>query len=78
MDGIKLIKCEWDGCHLNIPVEYDGKWILVTDGKSFSIERYKQDAYDNFFPCGLFEAEEPIAWMPLERLFEMLKELYPN
>lgn len=44
----------------------DGTWNLFTDGKSISVERYKADALDHFFPSGRwFQFDEAIAWMPL-------------
>ncbi len=45
---------------------YDGKWVIVTDGKNISVERIKIDAIDHFYPAGRwFELEDVIAWMPL-------------
>ena len=50
----------------NFPWERDGQWVIVTDGKSISVERFKKDAYDHFFPDGRwFEVEHTTAWMPL-------------
>lgn len=44
----------------------DGKWCLFTDGVSMSVERYKEDALDHFFPEGRwFSLEDAVAWMPL-------------
>ncbi len=44
----------------------DGSWNIFTDGKNISVERYKADAIDHFFPNGRwFELEDVIAWMPL-------------
>ena len=44
----------------------DGTWNLFTDGKNISIERYKMDAIDHFFPQGRwFSLDKAIAWMPL-------------
>ena len=44
----------------------DGKWCLFTDGVNMSVERYKEDALDHFFPPGRwFNLEDAIAWMPL-------------
>ena len=44
----------------------DGTWNIFTDGKNISVERYKADAIDHFFPNGRwFELEDAIAWMPL-------------
>lgn len=43
----------------------DGTWNLFTDGKNVSVERYKSDAIDHFFPEGRwFSFENVIAWMP--------------
>ena len=50
----------------NFPWERDGQWVIVTDGKTISVERIKKDAYDHFFPDGRwFEIEHTTAWMPL-------------
>ena len=44
----------------------DGTWNIFTDGKNISVERYKADAIDHFFPNGRwFKLEDAIAWMPL-------------
>lgn len=44
----------------------DGTWNCFTDGKHISVERYKSDAIDHFFPNGRwFSLEEAVAWMPL-------------
>jgi len=44
----------------------DGTWNIFTDGKNISVERYKADAIDHFFPNGRwFQLEDVIAWMPL-------------
>ena len=44
----------------------DGTWNIFTDGKNISVERYKADAIDHFFPNGRwFDLEDVIAWMPL-------------
>ena len=53
-----------------IPIERelprDGSWNIFTDGKNISVERYKADAIDHFFPAGRwFQLEDVIAWMPL-------------
>jgi len=43
-----------------------GTWNIFTDGKNISVERYKMDAIDHFFPQGRwFSFDEAIAWMPL-------------
>ena len=44
----------------------DGTWNIFTDGKNISVERYKADAIDHFFPNGRwFQLEDVIAWMSL-------------
>ena len=44
----------------------DGTWNLFTDGKQISVERYKCDAIDHFYPSGrFFELEDAVAWMSL-------------
>ena len=44
----------------------DGKWVLFTDGSNMSVERYKKDAIDHFFPQERwFSFDKAIAWMPL-------------
>ena len=44
----------------------DGTWNIFSDGKNISVERYKMDAIDHFFPQGRwFSLDEAIAWMPL-------------
>ena len=63
------IPCHYDGLKSSIPWEFDGKWLIVTDGKSISVERVKKDAEDHFFPNGRwFELEDVIKWMPLPPL----------
>lgn len=47
----------------------DGTWNLFTDGNMVSVERYKADAMDHFYPNGRwFSLDEAIAWMPLPKL----------
>lgn len=49
----------------------DGTWNIFTDGKKISIERYKLDAIDHFYPSGrFFSLEEAIAWQPLPERYE--------
>ena len=44
----------------------DGTWNIFSDGETISVERYKMDAIDHFFPQGRwFSFDEAIAWMPL-------------
>ncbi len=50
---------------------YDGKWVIVTDGKNISVERIKIDAIDHFYPAGRwFELEDVVAWMPLPEPYQ--------
>ena len=54
------------GLVTDFPHERDGEWVIVTNGKTVSVERIKKDTYDHFFPNGRwFELEDVIAWMPL-------------
>ena len=47
----------------------DGDWAIFTNGKVVSIERFKEDAYNHFFPASeWFDFEDAIAWMPLPEL----------
>ena len=56
----------WTPCSERMPE--DGKWCLFTDGVNMSVERYKEDALDHFFPPGRwFSLEDAIAWMPLPK-----------
>lgn len=51
---------------INEKLPEDGNWGLFTDGKNMSVERYKSDAIDHFFPEGRwFSFDEVIAWRPL-------------
>lgn len=44
----------------------DGTWNIFTDGKNISVERYKADAIDHFFPPGRwFDLDDAVAWIPL-------------
>ena len=49
----------------------DGTWNIFTDGKNISVERYKADAIDHFFPAGRwFQLEDVLAWMPLPEAYK--------
>lgn len=64
-------KDEETKCKCDFPVELDGNWVLVTDGKSISVERIKIDALDHFFPSGRwYELENVVAWMPLPEQYQ--------
>lgn len=53
----------------------DGTWNIFTDGESISVERYKYDAIDHFFPEGRwFTVEDVVAWMPLPEPYGAEKE----
>lgn len=55
---------KWIPCSERLPE--DGTWNIFSDGKNISVERYKMDAFDHFFPQGRwFSLDEAIAWMPL-------------
>ena len=44
----------------------DGEWAIFTNGKVVSVERFKVDAFNHFFPASKwFDFEDVIAWMPL-------------
>lgn len=44
----------------------DGEWAIFTNGKVVTVERFKVDAYNHFFPASQwFNFEDAIAWMPL-------------
>lgn len=49
----------------------DGTWNMFTDGKQISVERFKLDAINHFFPEGRwFSFDEAVAWMPLPPCYE--------
>ena len=49
----------------------DGEWAIFTNGKMISVERYKMDALDHFYPSGRwFNLEDVVAWMPLPKPYE--------
>jgi len=54
----------------------DGTWNIFTDGKTISVERYKSDAIDHFYPQGRwFDFEDAIAWMPLPQPYKAESEV---
>lgn len=57
-------KREWILVNERLPE--DGHWAIFTTGKDQSVERYKMDCIDHFFPPGiLFDLEDAIAWKPI-------------
>lgn len=65
-------KGEWIPVSEGLPE--DGTWNLFTDGKSISVERYKMDVIDHFFPNGRwFEFKDVIAWQPLPEPYKAEK-----
>ena len=53
----------------------DGTWNIFTDGNMVSVERYKTDAIDHFYPNGRwFSLDEVIAWMPLPEPYKAESE----
>ena len=64
--GIKALEQEQKWIPVSEKLPKDGKWALFTDGSNMSVERYKKDAIDHFFPQERwFSFDEAIAWMPL-------------
>ena len=54
----------WVRCEDELP--NDGEWAIFTNGKVVTVERFKLDAYNHFFPASQwFDFEDAIAWMPL-------------
>lgn len=82
-DAIKYrTKCELEGKAEEkwIPTSErlpeDGTWnIWQSKTGVLSIERYKEDAYDHFYPSGrFFELEDAVAWMPLPERYKKESE----
>lgn len=78
----KWIPLNWEDDYKMIcdfPNELDGSWVIVTNGKTISVERIKKDAYDHFWPEGRwFELEDVIAWMPLPEHYKEIKNEADN
>lgn len=65
--------CEWIPVSERLPE--DGTWAIFTDGSSISVERYKADALDHFYPQGRwFLFENTTAWMPLPKPYKAESE----
>lgn len=78
-DAIKYrTKCELEGTAENKwtptseKLPEDGTWnIWQSKTGALSIERYKEDAYDHFYPSGrFFSLEDAVAWMPLPERYK--------
>ena len=69
--GIPTIQPEPQWIPVSERMPSDGTWNIFTDGKNISVERYKADAIDHFFPNGRwFQLEDVIAWMPLPKPYK--------
>ena len=74
-EAIKVLgEQEWIPLSEQLPE--DGTWNIFTDGKNISVERYKMDALDHFWPNGRwFEFDEAVAWMPLPEPYKAESEV---
>lgn len=53
----------------------DGEWAIFTDGSTISVERFKSDAIDHFYPQGRwFSFDNATAWMPLPEPYKAESE----
>ena len=69
----QFIPIEGDGFEKTLPEEMDGCWALFTDGKQISIERWKLDAINHFYPGGKkFSFQEAKGYYPLPKM-DLLK-----
>ena len=65
----KMQELRWIPISKRLP--RDGSWNIFTDGTTISVERYKKDAIDHFYPNGRwFSLDEVVAWMPLPESYE--------
>ena len=65
-DEISIVEPSMEWIPVSERLPEDGKWAIFTDGETMSIERYKMDAIDHFYPSGrYFNLEDVVAWMPL-------------
>ena len=72
-EQIEKNKGEWISVSERLPE--DGTWNLFTAGQSISVERYKMDVIDHFFPNGRwFEFKDVIAWQPLPEPYKAESE----
>lgn len=67
LDFYKKDRYEW--IYINEKKPDDGDWCIFTNGSKVSVERYKEDAIDHFYPEGRwFNLDDVIAWIPLPEL----------
>ncbi len=77
-DAIKYRTCKLEGkaeekwTPTSERLPEDGTWnIWQSKTGAISIERYKEDAYDHFYPYGrFFQLDEAVAWMPLPERYK--------
>ncbi|MBR2540358.1 MAG: hypothetical protein IKE85_05980 [Mogibacterium sp.] len=69
-----IVNQQWNPVSEGLPE--DGTWnIWQSKTGAISIERYKEDAIDHFFPSGrFFELEDAIAWQPLPERYTESEE----
>lgn len=66
-------KGEWIPISERLPE--DGEWAIFTDGSTISVERYKADAIDHFYPQGRwFSFDKATAWLPLPEPYKAESE----
>lgn len=69
MMAVDALSSKWIPISEKLPE--DGTWNLFTNGRNVSVERYKADALDHFYPNGRwFSLDEVTAWMPLPQPYE--------
>lgn len=66
LDSLQTVQLEPQWIPIAERLPKDGTWNIFTDGKNISVERYKADAIDHFFPPGRwFDLDDAVAWIPL-------------
>ena len=66
LDSLQTVQLEPQWIPIAKRLPKDGTWNIFTDGKNISVERYKADAIDHFFPPGRwFDLDDAVAWIPL-------------
>ena len=75
IDKLPPVKQEPKWIPVSEKLPKNGTWNLFTDGKNVSVERYKSDTIDHFYPNGRwFSLDEAIAWMPLPQPYKAESE----